>query len=191
MSYLKRLEKLGIIFRLENTRKLLSGLGFNWDGRVIHVTGTNGKGSCAAALSSILSEAGFKVGLYTSPELIDFTERIRVGGQQIPKKDLAKLTEKLKPLIRGMEHKPTFFEATTAAAIQYFADCGVDVMVLEAGMGGRLDSTNVLPSEVSIITNVALDHTEYLGDTVEEIAREKAGIVSPKSTLVTAAEGEP
>jgi dihydrofolate synthase / folylpolyglutamate synthase len=189
VSYLKRLEKLGIRFRLENTSDLLAALGFDYAGRVVHVSGTNGKGSAAVALACILQGAGFKVGLYTSPELIDFTERIRVDGEQMPKRDFSRLVARLKPLVGRMKEKPTFFEATTAIALKYFADRKVDVMVLEVGMGGRLDSTNVIPAEISIITNIALDHMQYLGNTVEEIAREKAGIVSPGSTLITAAEG--
>lgn len=189
LNYLKRLERLGIRFRLENTRDLLEGLGFAYSGRVVHVSGTNGKGSCAAALAAILSDGGYRVGLYTSPELMDFTERIRVGGVQIPRREFARIATRLKPLIGRMADKPTFFEATTALALKYLADQKVDVMVLEVGMGGRLDSTNVLPAEVSVITNVALDHMQYLGDTVELIALEKAGLISEGSALVTAAEG--
>ncbi len=189
LKSLRRLEKYGIVFRLENTRELLDGMGFDWRGRVVHVSGTNGKGSCASALNGILSAAGYRVGLYTSPELMEFTERIRVGGAQMPKKEFARLAGQVQRLTRKMPSKPTFFEATTAIALQHFADRGADAMVLEVGMGGRLDSTNVIPGEVSVVTNVALDHMEYLGDTVEKIAAEKAGIVSPGSTLVTCAEG--
>jgi len=189
LAYLKGLEKLGIRFRLENTRDLLNKLGFEYSGGVVHVSGTNGKGSCAAAIAKVLETSGRKVALYTSPELMDFTERIRVNGKQITKEKFAALTTELKPLIDSMPDKPTFFEATTALALKHFADEGVDVMVLEVGMGGRLDSTNILPSAVSVITNVALEHMQYLGDTVEAIAAEKAGIIYPNSTLVTAAEG--
>jgi len=190
LKSLKKLETYGIVFRLENTRELLDKMGFDWRGRVVHVSGTNGKGSCASALNSILSAAGYRVGLYTSPELIEFTERIRVGGAQIQKREFAKLAGDVQRLTRKMQSKPTFFEATTAIALKHFADQRADAMVLEVGMGGRLDSTNVIPGEVSVVTNVALDHMEYLGDTVEKIAYEKAGIVSPGSTLVTAAEGQ-
>jgi dihydrofolate synthase / folylpolyglutamate synthase len=189
LRHLRGLEKLGIRFRVENTRELLERMGFDWKGRVVHVSGTNGKGSCASALNSILSEAGYRVGLYTSPELMDFTERIRVAGAQMPKRDFARLTAQLKPLIKRLPQKPTFFEATTALALKYFEEEKADALVLEVGMGGRLDSTNVLPGEASVITNVALDHTQYLGRTVEEIAKEKAGIVSQGSVLVTGAEG--
>ncbi|MFH1055130.1 MAG: folylpolyglutamate synthase/dihydrofolate synthase family protein [Candidatus Altiarchaeota archaeon] len=189
LSYLKGFEKLGYRFRLENTRELLESLGFDFAGDVVHVAGTNGKGSCAAALSVILQKSGRRVGLYTSPELIDFTERIRVNGRQIKKREFARRTAELKPLIDSMEDKPTFFEATTALALKHFADSEVDTMVLEVGMGGRLDSTNAIPSKLSIITNVQLDHMQYLGNTVEAIAHEKAGIIREGSTVVTGAEG--
>jgi dihydrofolate synthase/folylpolyglutamate synthase len=188
LTYLRKLEKLGILFRLENTTELLEGLGFDWHGRVIHISGTNGKGSCASALNGILTQAGYNVGLYTSPELIDFTERIRVSGLQIPKRDLARVATLMRPLIKGMPNPPTFFEATTALALKHFEERKADALVLEVGMGGRLDSTNIIAGEVSIITNVALDHMRYLGDTVEKIAKEKAGIVSNGSVLVTGAE---
>jgi dihydrofolate synthase / folylpolyglutamate synthase len=191
ISYLRCLERLGIRFRLENTLDLLRAVGFEYGGAVVHVAGTNGKGSCAATLARILQEDGRKVALYTSPELIDFTERAVVDGRQIPEDRFAKIATQLKPHIDSMAEKPTFFEATTALALKYFADERVDVMVLEAGMGGRLDSTNVLPSKLSIITNVAKDHTEYLGDTLGEIAKEKAGIIQGGGTLITAATDGP
>jgi len=190
LSCLRGLERLGYRFRLENTRELLEAVGFGYGGEVVHVGGTNGKGSCAAALNAVLAEAGHKVGLYTSPELIDFTERIRVGGAQIPFSVFARYAEEFKPHIDSMEEKPTFFEATTALALKYFEDTGVDVMVLEVGMGGRLDSTNAVDSRLAVVTNVDLDHTGYLGSTVREIAVEKAGIVHEGSALVTAASGE-
>ncbi|MFH0862995.1 MAG: folylpolyglutamate synthase/dihydrofolate synthase family protein [Candidatus Altiarchaeota archaeon] len=189
LSYLKGLERLGIRFRVENTRDLLSAIGFEYGGRVVHIAGTNGKGSCAATLARILREDGRKVGLYTSPELVEFKERIVVDGRQIPKDEFARITGLLKPVIESMKEPPTFFEATTALALKYFADEKVDVMVLEAGMGGRLDSTNVMPSKLSVITNVALDHMQHLGNTVEQIAKEKAGIISAGGTLITAAKG--
>ncbi len=189
ISYLRDFEKLGYKFRIENTRDLLDAVGFDFDGTVVHVGGTNGKGSCASALNSILQDSGQTVGLYTSPELIDFTERIRVNNRRIDGHRFAELTEEMKPHIESMDGKPTFFEATTALALKHFMDEGVDAMVLEVGMGGRLDSTNAVSAKVNVITNVELDHTQYLGSTVEKIAREKAGIVSEDSTLVTAAQG--
>lgn len=189
LSYLKGLEKLGIRFRVDNTRELLESLGFSFSGDVVHVAGTNGKGSCASVLARILQEDGRKVGLYTSPELVDFTERIRVGGRQIPRRKFAGLAFKLKPLIDSMPDKPTFFEVTTALTLKYFADSKVDAMVLEVGMGGRLDSTNAVESKLALVTNVDLDHMQYLGSSIEEIAREKAGIVRGGGTLVTAAKG--
>lgn len=188
LEYLRGLERLGIRFRLENTRELLSGLGFSYDGLVVHVAGTNGKGSCAAALASILTSSGKKTGLYTSPELFDFRERMRIDGEMISEEKFAQLTSQLRPLIDGMQEKPTFFEATTALALKHFADGGVDAMVLEAGMGGRLDSTNALPGQLSIITSVSLDHMAYLGDSISEIALEKAGIIWPRTDVVTCAK---
>ncbi|MBU0762985.1 MAG: bifunctional folylpolyglutamate synthase/dihydrofolate synthase [Candidatus Altiarchaeota archaeon] len=188
LDYLKILEKLGIKFRLENTRELISALGFDYDGLVVHVAGTNGKGSCAATLASIISCFGKKVGLYTSPELVDFRERIKVDGVMISPEKFSEITSNLKPLIDSMQDKPTFFEATTALALKHFADEGVDAMVLEAGMGGRLDSTNAIPGDMSIITNVSLDHMGYLGSTASEIAFEKSGIITPGTCLVTSAK---
>jgi folylpolyglutamate synthase/dihydrofolate synthase len=189
LSYLRGLEKLGYRFRLENTRELLAALGYDFSGEIVHIAGTNGKGSCAAALNAMLLEAGRSVGLYTSPELIDFTERIRVDGRQMSHEAFAGYTEQLKPLIDSMADKPTFFEATTALALKYFAAEGVDVMVLEVGMGGRLDSTNAVGSRLEVVTNVELDHTQYLGQTITDIAWEKAGIIHDSATLVTAAQG--
>lgn len=148
------------------------------DLRVIHVAGTNGKGSLCAMLESVLTSAGYRVGLFTSPYIEEFTERIRVGGKNIPKQDLAEVTEFVRPFAEEMEDTPTEFELITAIGILYFARAGVDLAVLECGMGGRLDSTNVINAPLlSVITGIALDHTEYLGDTVEKIAAEKAGII--------------
>lgn len=190
LSRLRRLERLGYRFRLENTRDLLDELGYSYDGETVHIAGTNGKGSCAIALARILEEAGERVGLYTSPELIDFTERIRVDREQIGEGRFAKLAQEVMERIESMKEPPTFFEATTALALKYFEDAGVSVMVLEAGMGGRLDSTNAVSSTKQVITNVELDHTRYLGETIGEIATEKAGIIHEGSLVVSAAEGQ-
>jgi len=189
ISSLKSLETLGIRFRIENTQELLDLAGYDFAGFVIHVGGTNGKGSAASALAHILKSSGMSVGLYTSPELFDFSERIKVDGRSISPEDLVRLTEGLMPVISSMVEPPTFFEATTALALLYFAGRGVDAMVLEAGMGGRLDSTNAIPASHTIITNIGLDHMQYLGDTLEEIALEKAGLISEGSHLVTCAKG--
>ena len=146
--------------------------------KFIHVAGTNGKGSTSAMLDSILREAGYKVGLYTSPYIRFFNERMRINGESIADGELASLTEYIKPIADGMEDSPTEFELITALAFEYFARNNCDIVVLEAGMGGRLDSTNIIDTSVlSIITGIALDHTAFLGDTVEKIAAEKAGII--------------
>ncbi len=146
--------------------------------RFIHVAGTNGKGSTSAMLASILQKAGYCTGLYTSPYIRTFCERIRVNGENIPKDKLAQLTERIRPIADAMEDKPTEFELITALAFAYFAECKCDVVVLEVGLGGRLDSTNVIEnSALSIITGIDFDHTALLGNTIEEIATEKAGII--------------
>ena len=146
--------------------------------KFIHVAGTNGKGSTSAMLDSVLRAAGYKVGLYTSPYIRVFNERMRIDGENIPDDELASLTEYIKPIAEQMSDKPTEFELITALAFEYFARHNCDVVILEAGMGGRLDSTNIIDTSVlSIITGIALDHTAFLGDTVEKIAAEKAGII--------------
>ena len=146
----------------------------------IHVAGTNGKGSTCAMLDSILSAEGLRVGLFTSPYILTFNERMRVNGQNIPDEVLAEITELVKPHADAMEDAPTEFELITAIAFVYFLKEGCDVVILEAGMGGRLDSTNIIKSQntlLSIITGIAMDHTAFLGDTPEKIAFEKAGII--------------
>ncbi len=144
----------------------------------IHVAGTNGKGSVSAMTDSILRAAGLKVGLYTSPYLVDFTERIQFDGSPISHEDLCRVTEAVKAKADLMEDGPTEFELITAIAFQYYSEVKPDVIVLECGLGGRLDATNVIDeSLLSVITNIALDHTDVLGDTVEKIAGEKAGIL--------------
>jgi dihydrofolate synthase/folylpolyglutamate synthase len=151
--------------------------------RTVHIAGTNGKGSTASMLAAVLTCAGYRTGLYTSPHLVRFEERIRIDGKPIPKASVARLTSKLKRYI--LANHPTFFEATTALAFAHFAEEEVDIAVVEAGLGGRLDSTNVLRPLVSVITNVGLDHMEILGDTVEKIAFEKAGIIKRGTPCVT------
>lgn len=148
--------------------------------KFIHVGGTNGKGSFCSMLSSVLVEAGYKVGLYTSPYVLRFNERIRISGESISDECLADITEKVKLIADGMEDSPTEFELITAIAFEHFKNEGCDVVILEVGMGGRLDATNVIESPMlSVITGIALDHTAFLGDTVEKIAAEKAGIIKP------------
>lgn len=143
--------------------------------RTIHVGGTNGKGSCAHTLAAILQLAGYRVGLFTSPHLIDFRERIRVNGEMIPKEVVIQFVENERSFFEPLH--PSFFELTTALAFKYFADENVDVAVIEVGMGGRLDCTNIICPELAVITNISLDHTQFLGTTEEAIAAEKAGII--------------
>lgn len=153
---------------------------------VVHVGGTNGKGSTAAMLASILREAGYSVGLYTSPHLVDFTERIRINGRPIDAHDVVAQAEALRARMPD-DLDPTFFEFTTALAFLAFARARVEIAVVEVGMGGRLDATNVVQPLVSVVTNVDLDHQRYLGDTIAAIAEEKAGIIKPGVPVVTAA----
>lgn len=151
----------------------------------LHIAGTNGKGSTSAFLASIVMEAGYRTALYTSPHLVRFTERIRINGREIPERRLVSYARALRPAIE--EVSATFFEATTCIAFRYFADEGVDIAVIEAGLGGRLDSTNVLEPIASIITNVGLDHTAILGTTIRAIAKEKGGIIKSGVPSLTGA----
>jgi len=164
---------------LERTLTLTEKLGSPERGlKFIHVAGTNGKGSTSCMLESILREAGYKTGLYTSPFIYRFNERIRVMGEEISDEDIIRLTSEIKPLVEEMADKPTEFELITAMAFKYFKECGCDVVVLEVGMGGRFDATNIISSPlISVITGISVDHTAYLGDTVGKIAYEKAGII--------------
>ena len=158
----------------------------------IHVAGTNGKGSVSHFLASILKEAGYKVGLYTSPHLVDFRERIRINGEMIPQQEVVDFVERNRQLFADL--KLSFFEMTVGMAFDYFAQEKVDIAVVEVGMGGRLDSTNVILPELSVITNIGLDHTQFLGDTLEKIAVEKAGIIKDGVPVVvgeTQPETEP
>ena len=161
---------------LTNTIKLCKALGNpQHQFKSIHIAGTNGKGSTSHMLASILQTAGYKTGLYTSPHLVDFRERIKIDGVYCSKEFVVEFTEKIKPLIATIQ--PSFFEITVAMAFSYFAEQKVDIAVIEVGLGGRLDSTNIITPEVSIITNIGLDHTQFLGDTIPQIAGEKAGII--------------
>lgn len=143
--------------------------------RSIHVAGTNGKGSTCHTIAAVLQAAGYKVGLFTSPHLIDFRERIRVNGEMIPQDYVVSFVDRSMPWVEKL--KPSFFELTTMMAFCYFRDAGVDYAIIEVGMGGRLDSTNIITPILSIITNISLDHTQFLGSTEEAIAHEKAGII--------------
>ncbi|MDE2677412.1 MAG: bifunctional folylpolyglutamate synthase/dihydrofolate synthase [Gemmatimonadota bacterium] len=156
--------------------------------RTLHVGGTNGKGSVASTWASVLTRHGHRTGLYTSPHLCSFRERIMIDGRPVAASRLAAAAARLRPLADGL--RMSFFEATTLLALHVFAEEGVECACVEVGLGGRLDATNVITPEVTAITNVALDHQEYLGDTLEDIAREKAGIIKPGVPIVTA-EGRP
>lgn len=149
----------------------------------VHIAGTNGKGSTSSLIASVLQSSGAKVGLFTSPHLVDFRERIRINGEKIPEEYVVAFVSALSPYIPSAI-EPSFFELTTAMALTYFAEEGVDIAVMEVGMGGRLDATNILTPLVSVITNVSKDHMGYLGNTLEEIAYEKAGIIKPQIPVV-------
>jgi dihydrofolate synthase / folylpolyglutamate synthase len=192
LGYLYGLESFGIVLGLDNVRWILGLIGNPQDSfKTVHVAGTNGKGSVASMISTTLTVAGHRTGAYTSPHLISFTERVTVNGEPITESEVVRLTRMIKARIDEQKEKRpfTFFDFTTALAFEYFRNQGVDVAVVEVGLGGRLDSTNVVEPLVSIITNVGLDHQDYLGNTIEEIAREKAGIVKKGVPVVTGAEG--
>jgi dihydrofolate synthase/folylpolyglutamate synthase len=161
---------------LDNTLALCQALDNPQDKfKSVHIAGTNGKGSSSHMLASVLAEAGYKTGLYTSPHLVDFRERIRINGTIIPEQQVVDFVERQKVLIERIQ--PSFFEVTVAMAFDYFAQEKVDVAVIEVGLGGRLDSTNVIRPELCLITNIGMDHMNLLGDTLTEIAGEKAGII--------------
>jgi dihydrofolate synthase/folylpolyglutamate synthase len=185
LQYLFNLERFGIKLDLSNIMSILSDLG-NPHTRFpsIHVAGTNGKGSVAAMLHSILCETGYKAGLYTSPHLVDFRERIRVRRELMEKDFIIDIVQRLKRDI-DKEHF-TFFEVTTAMAFDYLALKKVDIAIVETGLGGRLDATNMIKPVISVITNIGREHTKQLGNTIAQIAREKAGIIKQKVPTVTA-----
>ena len=163
---------------LDNIKEICKHLGNPQNSyKVIHITGTNGKGSTSTTVETILLEAGFKVGKYTSPHILHFNERIAFNNKYISNSDIAKYYEKVKTIINKYNIPATFFEVTTAMMFEYFKDVEAEYVILEAGMGGRYDATNICNNVVSVITNVSLEHTEYLGDTIYKIAREKAGII--------------
>ena len=174
---------------LDNITKLCAFFGNPQDKiKTIHIGGTNGKGSTSNMLASVLQESGYKVGIYNSPHLIDFTERIKVNGENCDKEFVYNFIQKLKKLPADI--RPSFFEFTTIMAFEYFAQQKVDFAIIEVGLGGRLDSTNIIKPLVSAITNVALDHQNILGNTVEEIATEKAGIIKKNTVIISGDENE-
>ncbi len=193
IKFLYSLQSFGIKLGLENIEKLLATLSFpHTKYRTVHIAGTNGKGSTAAALEAILLKAGYKVGLYTSPHLIDFRERVRVNGKNISEKNVCEITEviRAKKAQLGIDYEITFFEYTTAIALYHFMLEKVDIALIEVGLGGRLDATNVVTPMVSVITSISVDHQQYLGETIGEIATEKAGIIKPTVPLVSGVRDE-
>ncbi len=191
LEQLYHLDRFGIKLGLDNIRRLLSLLGDPQAGlKAVHVTGTNGKGSICAYTASVLRKAGYRVGLYTSPHLVHFNERIQVDGVPISDADILRLWDGIQPAMREMDgeravNRPTFFEVTTAMAFQYFREKEVDIAAVEVGMGGRFDATNAIDGLVAVVARVGLEHTEHLGRTVDRIAREKAGIIKPTSRAIT------
>ena len=174
---------------LENTLRLMEHFGNPHEQlRAVHVAGTNGKGSTCHLIAAALQASGLRVGLFTSPHLVSLTERIRINGQPIPEADVAAFVTKHKEFLDALQ--PSFFETMTALAFAYFVREKVDIAVVEVGLGGRLDSTNVLHPILSVITNIGLDHTEFLGTTLAAIASEKAGIIKPRVTCIIGERNE-
>lgn len=187
LEYLYSLTRFGIKPGLAVMEQMMELLGHpERQFKSIHVTGTNGKGSTCAMIESVLRTGGQKTALYTSPHLYAFNERVRVRGESISDDELAKLVAELRSKIQDTNIQSTFFEFTTALAFLYFARSNIDIAVIEVGMGGRYDATNVITPLLSVITNVGLDHMEYLGETKEEIAYEKAGIIKEGVPVITA-----
>ncbi|HKJ04748.1 MAG TPA: folylpolyglutamate synthase/dihydrofolate synthase family protein [Geopsychrobacteraceae bacterium] len=189
LDYLYSLQRFGIKLGLENTALLLKRLGNPQDAlRIVHVAGTNGKGSTASALASILCQAGLRTGLYTSPHLHSFTERIQINGKPIEEQSVAALIEEIKPVAEDLG--TTFFEFATALALLSFQRNGVEWVVLEVGMGGRLDATNIVSPELVLLSPISLDHAEHLGDSLAAVAGEKAGIFKQQVPVLSARQPE-
>lgn len=179
LDWLYSTQLFGIKLGLEGITRLLAACGTLYPhSRVLHVAGTNGKGSTCAFAESIARAAGYSTGLFTSPHLVEFNERIRVNGRNIANDDAARLINRIRALIETWETKPTFFEIVLAVAMLYFAEREVDLIILETGMGGRLDATNAVPKDVAALTPIGLDHTQYLGNTLSQIAAEKGAIIA-------------
>ncbi|KKL49614.1 hypothetical protein LCGC14_2313740, partial [marine sediment metagenome] len=185
IDFLYSLQSVGIKLGLGNIRKLLKRLGNpERSFRSIHIAGTNGKGSTSAMLASLMENAGVNTGLFTSPHLLSFTERIRAGGKEITSMQVVELAALARAA--SSEMTPTFFEVVTAMAFMHFRATGVQWALVETGLGGRLDSTNVIAPEVTLITPVSMDHMEFLGDTLKDVAGEKAGIIKPGVPVLSA-----
>src|SRR5262252_11099145 len=200
LAWLYGLQRFGIKLGLENIRRLLDELGLgtargsrvvfggspNNPPKVIHVAGTNGKGSVCAIIDSICRAQGYRTGLFISPHLVTFRERIRINGEMISESAAAEGLTMIRNLTANWDPHPTFFEVTTSLALKHFGDAKIDIAVLETGLGGRLDATNAVQSDVSVITPIGLDHEKWLGRTLAEIAAEKAGIIKPGVPVVFA-----
>ncbi|MGC8887357.1 MAG: bifunctional folylpolyglutamate synthase/dihydrofolate synthase [Verrucomicrobiia bacterium] len=193
IKFLYDLRIFGAKFGLENTFKLAGLCGNPQDElNFIHIAGTNGKGSTCAMLESIYRAAGYKTGLFTSPHLVSFSERIQINRQPIAEEEIVKLVQLMQSLLKHFpsDHLPTFFEVTTVMALCYFCFNECDVVIWETGMGGRLDATNIVTPLASVITSIGIDHRQWLGYTAAEIAKEKAGIIKPRIPVLTAVEDE-
>ncbi|SHI76231.1 dihydrofolate synthase / folylpolyglutamate synthase [Rubritalea squalenifaciens DSM 18772] len=188
LDWLYSTQTFGIKLGLDGPRKLLRQfLAFPKSGvKVIHVAGTNGKGSTCAFIDSLCRSSAHRTGLFTSPHLVDYRERIRVNGEMIPEETVAEYLTELRELVAEWEHHPTFFELTLAVAMRHFRETECEVIVLETGMGGRLDATTAVPADVAVITPIALDHSQWLGDTLEKVAFEKAGIILEDKPTISA-----
>ena len=192
LAYIHGVEFFGSKPGLTRIGELLEKLGNPQKGmRFIHIAGTNGKGSCAAMTASVLKAAGYKTGLYTSPYLYRFNERMQINGREIPDDMLAEIVTRVKPAAEAMDDHPTEFELMTAIALLWYREENCDVVVLEVGLGGRFDATNIIDApEAAVIMNIGLDHTAVLGDTAEQIAFEKAGIIKPGTEAVLFQQSE-
>ena len=201
LAWLFGLQRFGIKLGLENTQRLIAeccsgvctkrpavGAASASTPEVIHVAGTNGKGSVCAMIDSICRAQGHRTGLFTSPHLVTFRERIRINGEMISKDAVANGLSAIRNLVAHWDPHPTFFEVTTALALKYFSETNIDVAILETGIGGRLDATNAIQSNVSVITQIDFDHKEWLGNTLAEIAKEKAGIIKLGTPVISASQ---
>jgi dihydrofolate synthase/folylpolyglutamate synthase len=202
LAWLYSLQRFGIKLGLENTRRLLAELSRSgglqsavgdlekivlpW--KVIHIAGTNGKGSVCAMIDSIIRAQRYRSGLFTSPHLVTFRERIRVNGEMISESAVANGLMEIRDLIADWDPPPTFFEVTIALALKHFSEANVDAVILETGLGGRLDATNAIQSDVAVITPIDFDHEKWLGQSLREIAKEKAGIIKPRVPVISAAQ---
>jgi len=187
LAWLYSLQRFGIKLGLESIRRLIAGLHVDLGSApVIHVAGTNGKGSVCAMIDSVCRAQKYRTGLFTSPHLVTFRERIRTSGEMISENEVASGLASIRSLVADWKPHPTFFEVATALALKHFAEAKIDIVILETGLGGRLDATNAIQSNVAVITPIALDHQKWLGDSLEKIAGEKAGIIKPQTPVVSA-----